>query len=76
MNEVKISQLNKAKMINSDDLMILNQNGATKAVSVGTILETILKDSKTYVTENGETISSIKERLLEIEEALRSAGML
>lgn len=76
MNEVKISQLNKTKTINSDDLMILNQNGATKSVSVGTIFETILQDSKNYVTENGETIASIKERLSDIEGALHSAGML
>lgn len=76
MNEVKISQLKQTNTIYSNDLLVLNQNGATKAVKAGTLLESILKDSSNYVTENGVTIADIKERLSDIEGALRSAGIL
>lgn len=76
MNEVKISQLNKTNAIYSSDLLILNQNGATKTIEAATLFESILKDTSSYVTENGETIASIEERLSNIEGALRSAGML
>lgn len=76
MNEVKISQLNQTNTIYSNDLLILNQNGATKAVKAGTLLESILKDVSKYVTEDGATIADIKERLSDIEGALRSAGIL
>lgn len=76
MNEVKISQLNQTNTIYSNDLLILNQNGATKAVKASTLLESVLAESENYVTKDGEIITSIKERLSDIEGALRSAGLL